>query len=199
VQRRTHRDAPALTAADRLLSIEVMLRHAAVLAAAVVAMLLVDPGGTAMAFSLTSPAFTANGAIPKQHSCEGTNRSPELRWSEPPPGTKAFALIVDDPDAPAGTYVHWVLYDLPGDATGLPEGVPPEETARGGTHGTNGSRKLGYTGPCPPPGKVHHYFFKLSALNAPTGLKPGATKDDVLHAIEGHVIGQVQLVGTYER
>ncbi len=152
-----------------------------------------------MAFSLTSPAFAANSAIPKQHSCEGANRSPELRWSDAPAGTKAFALVVDDPDAPAGTWVHWVLYDLPDDATTLPEGVPADAAVRGGTHGTNSSRKLGYGGPCPPPGKLHHYVFKLYALGAPTTLKPGATKEDVLRTIEGHVLGQAELIGTYER
>jgi len=180
-------------------TIESMLHHAAVLAATLVAMLVVDTGDTAMAFSLTSPAFTANGAIPKEYSCDGANRSPELGWSAPPNGTKALALIVDDPDAPAGTWVHWVLYDLPGDVTGLPAGAPADETVRGATHGTNSFRKLGYGGPCPPPGKVHHYVFKLYALNAPTALKPRATKDDVLHAIEGHVVGQAELIGTYAR
>jgi len=176
-----------------------MLRYVVALAATVVAMLVVDSGRTAMAFSVTSPAFAANGVIPKQHTCEGANRSPELRWSDAPAATKAFALIVDDPDAPAGTWVHWVLYDLPGDVTGLPEGVPADETVRGGTHGTNSARKLGYGGPCPPPGKPHHYVFKLYALNAPTALKPRGTKEDVLHAIEGHVLGQAELIGTYER
>jgi Raf kinase inhibitor-like YbhB/YbcL family protein len=176
-----------------------MLRHVVALAATIAVLLLVDSGRTAMAFSLASPAFAANGAIPKQHSCEGANRSPELRWSDAPTGTKAFALVVDDPDAPAGTWVHWVVFDLPGDAIGLPEGVPADETVRGGTHGTNSFRKLGYGAPCPPPGTLHHYVFKLYALNVPTALKPGATKEDVLRAIEGHVLGQAELIGTYER
>jgi len=174
-----------------------MLRYAVALATG--ALLVMIFGGTAVALTLTSPAFSADAAVPKQFSCDAGNRSPELRWTDAPKDTKTFALVVDDPDAPSGTFVHWVLYDLPGDVTGLPEGVPPDEPIRGGTQGMNSAKKRGYAGPCPPAGKPHHYRFTLYALGAPTGLKPGASKDDVLHAIEGHVVAQTTLVGTYQR
>lgn len=153
-----------------------------------------------MAFTLSSSAFTAGGEIPALHSCEGSDQSPALSWSDAPPGTKSFALIVDDPDAPAGTWVHWVIYDLPGDATQLPAAVPTTETLTSGAkQGLNDFRKVGYGGPCPPPGKPHRYFFKLYALDAPTTLTPRASKADVLRAIEGHVRGQAELMGTYKR
>ncbi|MFQ5665063.1 MAG: YbhB/YbcL family Raf kinase inhibitor-like protein [Candidatus Binatia bacterium] len=153
-----------------------------------------------MAFTLSSSAFQPGAPIPKQHTCDGVDQSPALHWSDAPAGTKSFALIADDPDAPMGTWVHWVLYDMPAEVTQLPQGVAPDETlASGGKHGVNDFRKIGYGGPCPPPGKPHRYFFKLYALDAPTDLKPRATKADVLRAIEGHVLGEVQLMGTYKR
>jgi Raf kinase inhibitor-like YbhB/YbcL family protein len=157
-------------------------------------------GGTAMAFALKSTAFAAGGEIPARHSCEGADESPALSWSGAPAGTKSFALIVDDPDAPVGTWVHWVLYDLPGDITQVPAAQSASETlANGARQGVNDFRKVGYGGPCPPPGKPHRYFFKLYALDAPTALKPRATKSDVLRAIDGHVLGQAELMGTYKR
>jgi len=157
-------------------------------------------GGTAMAFTLSSTAFKAGGEIPRQHTCEGADLSPPLSWTGSPGGTQRFALIVDDPDAPVGTWVHWVLYDLPADSTQLPQSVPAAETLPSGAQqGTNDFRKVGYGGPCPPPGKPHRYFFKLYALDAPTALKPRATKADVLRAIDGHVLGQAELMGTYKR
>ncbi len=157
-------------------------------------------GGTAMAFTLSSAAFKPGGEIPKQHTCEGADQSPALAWSGAPAQTKSFALIADDPDAPVGTWVHWVVYDVPGDATGLPQGVPDTETLRGGgTQGSNDFRRTGYGGPCPPPGKPHRYFFRLYALDQPTQLKPRATKAEVLRAIEGHVLAQAELMGTYKR
>jgi Raf kinase inhibitor-like YbhB/YbcL family protein len=157
-------------------------------------------GGTAMAFTLSSASFTAGGEIPKPHTCEGADQSPSLNWSGVPSGTKFFALIVDDPDAPVGTWVHWVVYDLPGNTTQLPQSVPTTETlASGAKQGVNDFRKVGYGGPCPPPGKPHRYFFKLYALDASTNLKPRATKADVLRAIDGHVLAQAELMGTYRR
>lgn len=172
----------------------------AVIAAAVSAVAISASGTTAMAFSITSPAFDANGAIPKRHSCDGANRSPALRWSEAPTRTQRFALIVDDPDAPGGTWVHWVLYDLPAGAMSLPEGIGDDETlADGAKQGLNGFRKVGYGGPCPPPGKPHRYVFTLYALDAPTGAEARASKANVLRAIEGHVLGRAELVGTYAR
>jgi Raf kinase inhibitor-like YbhB/YbcL family protein len=153
-----------------------------------------------MALTLSSPAFAPGTEIPRTHSCDGPNLSPALRWTAAPAGTKSFALIADDPDAPVGTWVHWVLYDLPAATTVLPQGVPGDETITGGAkHGLNDFRKLGYGGPCPPPGKPHRYFFKLYALDAPTALQPRATKADLLRAIEGHVLAQTELMGTYKR
>ncbi len=152
------------------------------------------------AFTLSSPAFNPGAEIPKQFTCEGADVSPPLSWSGFPSRTKGFALIADDPDAPVGTWVHWVLYDLPADTTQLPPAVPTDETLRSGAQqGVNDFRKVGYGGPCPPPGKPHRYFFKLYALDAPTGLKPRATKAQVLRAIEGHTLAQAELSGTYKR
>jgi Raf kinase inhibitor-like YbhB/YbcL family protein len=149
---------------------------------------------------LSSPAFQPGAEIPRQFSCQGTDVSPPLSWNGFPPRTKGFALIVDDPDAPVGTWVHWVLYDVPPDTTLLPPAVPPDETLPSGAkQGVNDFRKVGYGGPCPPPGKPHRYFFKLYALDAATGLKPRATKAQVLKAIEGHVLAQAELIGTYKR
>ena len=153
-----------------------------------------------MALTLSSSAFKAGAEIPKQYTCEGADTSPALSWSGAPGGTKTFALIADDPDAPVGTWVHWVLYDLPGDTTELPQGVPSDERLRSGAkHGVNDFHRVGYGGPCPPPGKPHRYFFKLYALDSVTNLKPRATKADVLRAIEGHVLAQAELMGTYKR
>jgi Raf kinase inhibitor-like YbhB/YbcL family protein len=157
-------------------------------------------GGPAMAFTLSSPAFTAGAEIPKQHTCDGADLSPALTWSGAPATTKSYAVIADDPDAPVGTWVHWVLYNLPAAATQLPQGVPPDATlSTGGTQGVNDFRKVGYGGPCPPAGKPHRYFFKLYALDVATSLEPRATKQDLLRAIEGHVVGQAELMGTYRR
>jgi len=153
-----------------------------------------------MAFTLSSTAFTAGAAIPTLHTCEGADLSPALHWSGAPAATQSFALIVDDPDAPVGTWVHWVLYDVPPRITELPQGVPHDDTlANGAKQGVNDFRKVGYGGPCPPPGKPHRYVFTLYALDAPTTLKPHATKADVLRAIDGHVLARTELVGTYKR
>lgn len=153
-----------------------------------------------MALTMTSTAFRAGAEIPQQYTCEGADRSPALKWTGVPAGTGSFALIADDPDAPVGTWVHWVVYDLPADTSALAEGLPTSDTLPGGgKQGRNDFRKTGYGGPCPPPGKPHRYFFKLYALDAPINLKPGATKADVLSAIEGHVLAQAELMGTYRR
>ena len=157
-------------------------------------------GTTAMAFELTSTAFAAGQTIPKQHTCDGADRSPPLRWKDAPAAAKSLALIADDPDAPAGTWTHWVLYDLPASVAELPEGVASDATLpSGGKHGLNDFRKTGYGGPCPPPGKPHRYFFRLYALDAPTGLDPRAKRDQVQRAIEGHVLAKTELMGTYQR
>lgn len=149
---------------------------------------------------LTSSAFTAGGDIPRKYTCEGGDVSPQLSWSNAPAGTKAFALIADDPDAPAGTWVHWVIYDLPADTKELAEGVATTETlTNGAKQGANDFRKVGYGGPCPPPGLPHRYFFKLYALDAPTGLNPRATKQQLLEAIKGHTLGEAEVMGRYKR
>jgi hypothetical protein len=157
-------------------------------------------GGRAMSFQLTSPAFEAGGNIPRKFTCDGGDVSPPLEWTEPPAGTQSFSLIADDPDAPAGTWVHWVLYDLPAAARALEEGVPAkEELANGARQGRNDFRRIGYGGPCPPRGPAHRYFFKLYALDAKTNLKPGATKAELERAMQGHVLARAEQMGRYQR
>jgi Raf kinase inhibitor-like YbhB/YbcL family protein len=155
-----------------------------------------------MAFALTSTAFSDGTAIPAKHTCDGADGSPPLAWTDPPARATAFALIADDPDAPRGTWVHWVLFDLPASTTQLPENVGRSDTPAGlgdAHQGRNDFHKTGYGGPCPPPGPAHRYFFKLYALDAPLGLRAGATKQDVERAMQGHVLGTAQLMGTYAR
>ncbi len=153
-----------------------------------------------MAFELRSPALSPGGEIPVNYTCDGADLSPPLRWSDSPAKTKSFALIVDDPDAPGGTWAHWVLYGLAATLRELSEGVPARETVPGiGTQGVNGFRKVGYGGPCPPRGPAHRYFFKLYALDTELTLPPRRTKADLLKAIEGHVLGQAELMGRYKR
>ena len=153
-----------------------------------------------MAFSITSTAFPNGGNIPRKFTCDGADASPELSWTAPPSGTQSFALIADDPDAPVGNWTHWVLYDLPAGTASLPEDVPKsEELPNGARQGRNDFRRIGYGGPCPPPGKPHRYFFRLYALNSKLNLKPGATKADVEKAIEGHVLVKAELMGKYGR
>jgi Raf kinase inhibitor-like YbhB/YbcL family protein len=157
-------------------------------------------GASAMAFALRSPDF-ANGAnIPRAFTCEGEDRSPALEWSEAPSGTKTFALIADDPDAPAGTWVHWVIYNIPGNARVLAGSVEKkEQLADGSRQGRNDFRKAGYNGPCPPPGKAHRYFFKLYALATELTLPAGASKSDVERAMEGYILARTEWMGRYQR
>jgi Raf kinase inhibitor-like YbhB/YbcL family protein len=153
----------------------------------------------AMALTLTSTGFDAGGVIPPKYSCDGEDLSPPLAWSDPPPGTQSFALILDDPDAPGGTWVHWVLFNFPAAARSLSEGISPDPTLADGTvHGTSSFNSLGYGGPCPP-GGTHRYFFKLYALDAVLDLEGGATKADLEAAMETHVLAQAELMGTYSR
>lgn len=148
---------------------------------------------------LTSTAFENGQPIPRRHSCDGPDLSPPLSWSGVPEGSQALALICDDPDAPAGTWVHWVYFDIPASAGGLAEGVPADEKpATGGVQGRNDFRRIGYGGPCPPGGR-HRYYFKLYALDAPLGLSPNSGKSEVESAIRGHVLADTQLMGTYSR
>lgn len=156
--------------------------------------------GETMAFEIKSSVFTQGQPIPRKYACDGPDLSVPLTWTDPPAGTKSFALIADDPDAPMGTWVHWVLYDLPAEARQLPEGVPKKETLSDGSRqGMNDFGRIGYGGPCPPPGKPHRYFFKLYALDKKIGLPPRATKPQVLDAMKNHLLGEAQLMGTYKR
>jgi len=157
------------------------------------------PQGGAMAFTLASASFSKDGPIPKKFSCDGPDVSPELSWTDAPGGTKSFALIVDDPDAPAGTWTHWVLFDLPASTSSLPEGVPKiDEVPSAGRQGRNDFRKIGYGGPCPPPGKPHHYYFRLYALDQMLNLKPGCSRTEVENAMKNHILGKAEVVGTYQ-
>lgn len=168
--------------------------------AVVPGLLILATGTPAATFELRSSAFSGGGNIPAPYTCDGKDLSPPLRWTDPPAGTKSFALIVDDPDAPAGTWVHWVLYTIPETKRELPEGVPRDETVAGvGTQGTNDFRKIGYGGPCPPSGAAHRYFFRLYALDTSPALAPRKTKAEALKAIEGHVLGQAEVMGRYKR
>jgi Raf kinase inhibitor-like YbhB/YbcL family protein len=153
-------------------------------------------GGT---MELTSLVFSEGAMIPGKYTCDGADVSPPLKWGALPAGTKSLALICDDPDAPVGTWVHWVYYDIPADTEGLPENVAPDEhPADGGIQGINDFRKIGYGGPCPP-GGTHRYYFKLYALDTLLNLSSGATKKEVLKAMENHIMGQAQLMGKYRR
>jgi len=160
----------------------------------------IEKGEAAMALKIESPAFTPEGDIPKKYTCDGSDVSPPLHWSKPPAGTKSLALICDDPDAPMGTWVHWVLYRLPAAAQELPEGVPAQERLDDGTlQGKNDFKKIGYGGPCPPRGPKHRYYFKLYALDTVPDLPSGATKSQLLKAVEGHILAQGELMGRYGR
>jgi Raf kinase inhibitor-like YbhB/YbcL family protein len=153
-----------------------------------------------MALEISSRSFASGGNIPQRFTCDGEDVSPELHWGEPPAETKSFALIADDPDAPVGTWVHWVLFNLPAATRSLSEGVPKQDALKnGGLHGRNDFRKIGYGGPCPPPGKPHRYFFKLYALDTALNLKAGATKVDVERAMKGHILAQGEWMGRYGR
>jgi hypothetical protein len=171
-----------------------------VLLAASPAQIPAAKGAASMSMKLTSPAFQAGGTIPKKCTCDAADVSPALEWSDAPAGAKSFALIADDPDAPAGTWVHWVIFDIPASARGLPEGVPASESLEtGARQGRNDFGRIGYGGPCPPRGPAHRYFFKLYALDAKLSLKSGIKKSDLEAAMKGHILGQAELMGRYAR
>jgi Raf kinase inhibitor-like YbhB/YbcL family protein len=158
-----------------------------------------EMGEQKMAFKLTSTAFIHEASIPSKYTCDGNDVSPPLEWSDPPTDAQSFAIIMDDPDAPVGTWIHWVLYDLPAETRMLPEAVSSDaELPNGSRHGKNSWRRTDYGGPCPPSG-VHRYFFKLYALDVGLDLDAGATKEELLQAMEGHVLAQTELMGTYTR
>jgi Raf kinase inhibitor-like YbhB/YbcL family protein len=153
-----------------------------------------------MAMTLTSSAFQQGGVIPKQYTCDGADLSPPLNWTTPPAGTKGFALIADDPDAPAGTWVHWVVYNIPADERKLAENLPKTPKLRSGAlQGTTDFRRPGYGGPCPPPGPAHRYFFKLYALDIQLELPANATKAQLEAAMKDHILNEGQLLGYYQR
>lgn len=153
-----------------------------------------------MAFELTGSVFKEGELIPNKYTCEGSDLSPPLRWNNPPAGTRSFVLIVDDPDAPVGTWVHWVLYNIPIDVRGLAEGLPALETLpNDALQGLNDFKRIGYGGPCPPPGPPHRYVFTLYALDRDLNLKLRATKTQVLDAMKGHVLGEAHLTGRFGR
>ena len=152
-----------------------------------------------MTLEITSSAFSEDEMIPTRHTCDGPDVSPDLAWSGVPDTAQSLALICDDPDAPMGTWVHWVLFNIPAGTSGLPAEIPPDAVLENGArHGINDFRRLGYGGPCPP-GGTHRYFFKLYALDTELDLASGITKAQLLEAMEGHILAEVQLMGKYKR
>jgi Raf kinase inhibitor-like YbhB/YbcL family protein len=154
-----------------------------------------------MDIQVLSTAFHHGETIPVQYTCDGNNVSPPLRWGSIPKDSQSLALVCDDPDAPAGVFVHWVIFNLPPTVADLPEALPTAETLgeSGATQGRNDFDNIGYDGPCPPPGNFHRYFFRLYALNTRLRLQEGATRDELAHAMEGHILATGQLMGTYKR
>ena len=151
-------------------------------------------------FILTSTAFEEGKRIPTRYTCDGEDLSPPLSWKGIPEGTRSLTLVVEDPDAPRGTFVHWVIYNIPPGLSGLPEGVPRQgKLENGALQGVNDFGVIGYRGPCPPPGKPHRYSFILRALDTKLSLGPGATRAELEEAIKGHVLGEAKLMGTYGR
>ena len=150
--------------------------------------------------TLRSPAFANGAVIPVRFTCDGDDISPHLEWNAAPEGTRAFALVMDDPDAPRATWVHWTIYDLPAGMHELPEHVPPSrELPSGARQGRNDFGRIGYGGPCPPPGGAHRYYLRLFALDEPLQLAPGATRAELDRAMRGHVLGQAELMSRYRR
>ena len=149
---------------------------------------------------LTTTSFTPGGFIPKRFTCEAADVSPALAWTDPPPGTRSFAIIEDDPDAPSGTFVHWVVYDLPAAYRKLPEALSGnDQMPGGGRQGTNDFSRTGYSGPCPPPGRPHRYFIRLYAVDTILNLRPAATRKELDAAMQGHILAQAELMGRYQR
>lgn len=152
-----------------------------------------------MTLTLTSPSFTDGAGIPRKFSCDGENVSPALQWSEPPPDARSFALVMDDPDAPNGTFVHWVLFNIPAASASLPQAVARTRQVPGiGEQGMNSARQTGYLGPCPP-GGTHRYFFTLYALDDVLTPSKDPTAADLMKAMKGHILADAQLMGRYTR
>jgi Raf kinase inhibitor-like YbhB/YbcL family protein len=153
-----------------------------------------------MSFALTTTAFVEGGEIPRKYTCDGADLSPALHWNDVPADAQSLALIADDPDAPVGTWTHWILWNIPAVVTGLPEGVPKVQTIENGAlQGKNDFKRVGYGGPCPPPGKPHRYFFRLFAVDAKLDVKEGAGRKELEAALKRHILSQAELMGTYER
>jgi Raf kinase inhibitor-like YbhB/YbcL family protein len=153
------------------------------------------PGVALGTLTVTSTSFSSNGTVPVDQSCDGADKSPQLTFSAPPVGTQAFAIVAEDPDALSGTFTHWIVYNLPGDVRALAEGADPSTV--GGTVGTNDFNRPGYSGPCPPKSELHHYFFRVFALNSTLDVKPGAARGAVDGAMSGHVLAEGTLVGLF--
>jgi Raf kinase inhibitor-like YbhB/YbcL family protein len=152
-----------------------------------------------MDIEITSTAFNEGGMIPTKYTCDGPDISPPLAWSSVPENTMSIALICDDPDTPVGTWVHWVLFNLLPETKELPENLPTREIlSNGAKQGRNGSRRIGYSGPCPP-GGTHRYYFKIYALNTKLDLEPDVEKKELVEAMEGHILAEGQLMGRYQR
>ena len=160
----------------------------------------VGVGGETAKFALLSTAFDHDGHIPEHYTCDGKDFSPQLRWGAPPDGTASLALIMDDPDAPRGTFVHWLIWNIAANTRPCEEAMPVAATLPDGSRqGENGARVVGYRGPCPPGTSEHRYFFKLYALDTMLTLPSGANKQQLLDAMQGHILGQGELVGRYSR
>jgi Raf kinase inhibitor-like YbhB/YbcL family protein len=154
----------------------------------------------AVPLTISSPSFSNGGDIPKQFTCDSADLSPQLSWTEPPVGTKSFALLLDDPDAPVGNWNHWVVWNVPSSLRSLPEGVSKTEHLQDGSvQGLNDFHKPGYNGPCPPPGKAHRYYFKLFVLDTSLDLKPTSGKHQLEAAMKGHILAQAEWMGRYRR
>jgi Raf kinase inhibitor-like YbhB/YbcL family protein len=155
---------------------------------------------TPMALEIKSSAFSQGQPIPARYTCDGDDVSPALTWSAGPQPTVSYAIICDDPDAPAGTWTHWVIYAIPAGTTSLPEAVPKSDSLPGGAlQGKSSFNRIGYGGPCPPPGKPHRYFFKLYALDVDIKSEPGVTSSQLNAKMKGHILAQGELMGTYKR
>lgn len=153
-----------------------------------------------MTFALSSSAFGSGTEIPQQYTCKGADGSPALDWSGIPAKTASFALIMDDPDAPGGTWVHWVLWNVPATTHSLPQDVPQQDQLSDGSRqGRNSFKKIGYNGPCPPGGQTHRYFFRLYALDSRLDLAAGASREQLDAALKGHVLGKAEYMGTFHR
>ena len=154
----------------------------------------------AIALELNTDAFKSGEDIPVQYTCDGEDLSPPLRWRNPPQAAKSFALVVDDPDAPKGGWIHWVVYGIPAAVNQLEEGLPKSEMLPvGAKQGLTDFQHPGYNGPCPPPGKPHRYYFKLYALDTPLNLGPSQTKAQLLSEMVGHILAEARLMGRYQR